>query len=212
MKGRERGRRTDSAHTACFGGIALINFHNMPKGGLKEEHMASMMQGTAPTLPAEDAGVMALVCTLYEQGARAECLRLLLRLSAAGKRTAPLLYNMALCLDQAGQTERALSCLENALSSLRVGRRERRKPTGDEEALRILYECQCARAGYRFPMRMEEAACLPDYARERILRLMITLCARLGDAARVRSLAASLPGKHFDDVEKALAETAERES
>lgn len=174
--------------------------------------MDDMSIGAAPAEHTDEGAIMSLACTLYEQGAWAETFRLLRRLSASGERSAPLLYNMALCLDQAGQTERALSCLEKALSSLRGGRRERRKPTGDEETLRILYECQCARAGYCFPMRMEEAACLPDYARERILRLMITLCARLGDAARVRSLAASLPGKHFDDVEKALTETAERES
>lgn len=212
MKGRERGRRTDSAHTACFGGIALINFHNMPKGGLKEEHMASMMQGTAPTLPAEDAGVMALVCTLYEQGARAECLRLLLRLSAVGKRTAPLLYNMALCLEQAGQEERALTCLEKALACLRGGKKPPAGPPGEEDALRILHEQQCAQARYRFPMREEEAVSLPEYARERILRLMIDLCARRHDGARVRSLSASLPGKRFDNVEKALEQTAKKET
>ena len=57
-----------------------------------------MLIETAPTLRAEEETVMALACVLYEQGARAESFRLLLRLSAAGNRTAPLFYNQALCL------------------------------------------------------------------------------------------------------------------
>lgn len=71
---------------------------------------------------------------------------------------------------------------------------EREKPSGEEETLRILYEKQCEQAGYRFPMREEAAACLPAYARERVLRVLIDLCARQKDGARVRSLAASLAG------------------
>ena len=172
--------------------------------------MTGMLTGTAPTSRMEEETVMALACTLYERGARAESFRLLRRLSASGKRTAPLLYNMALCLEEAGQGEQAVSCLEKALSCLSGGKRER-LPTGDEEALRILYERQCGQAEYRFPMRAEEAACLPDYARERILRLLIDLCARRNDGARGRSLAASLPGRRFDNVEKALMHTAEKE-
>lgn len=160
------------------------------------------------TLQTEASTEMTLACTLYEQGARAECLRLLLRMSATGKQSAPLLYNTALCLEQAGQREQALSCLEKALSRLRGSRGEQLRISGAEEALDILRECQCERAEYRFPMRMEEAACLPDYARERILRLMIDICAQLGDGTRVRSLAASLSGKHFANVEKALRQTA----
>lgn len=155
---------------------------------------------------------MALACALYEQGAWAESFRLLLRLSAAGKRTAPLFYNQALCLEQAGQTEKAVACLENALACLKDGKREPETPFGEEETLRILYERQCAQARYRFPMREEEAACLPAYARERVLRLLIDLCARQKDGARVRSLAASLPGKRFENLEKALLETAEKET
>lgn len=60
-----------------------------------------MPNGAAPTLPAKEEAVMALACTLYEQGATAECFRLLQRLSASGARTAPLLYNTALCLEEA---------------------------------------------------------------------------------------------------------------
>lgn len=174
--------------------------------------MGSLPTGAASTLPHDEATVMTLACALYEQGAWAECLRLLLRLSAAGKRTAPLLYNTALCLERAGQEERALACLEKALACLRGGKREPSKPSGEEEALHILHERQCAQAEYRFPMQEEEAACLPDYARERILRLMIDLCARQHDGIRVRSLSASLPGKRFANVEKALEQTAKKET
>ena len=65
-----------------------------------------MPNGAAPALPAKQEAMMALACTLYEQGAPAECFRLLQRLSASGVRTAPLLYNTALCLEEAGQPER----------------------------------------------------------------------------------------------------------
>lgn len=84
--------------------------------------MNGMPIGADPTLQENEETVMALVCTLYEQGALAECFRLLLRLSAAGTRTAPLLYNEALCLERAGQRERAISCLEKALSCLKGGK------------------------------------------------------------------------------------------
>ncbi len=170
-----------------------------------------MRTGTAGGLSPEEETTMALACALYERGAWAESFRLLLRLSAAGKRTAPLLYNKALCLERAGRREEALSCLENALACLKSGKREWVKPSGEEAALQTLYEQQCAKAQYRFPMREEEAACLPDYARERVLRLMIDLYAQQKDGARVRGLAASLPGKHFDNLERALRETAEKE-
>lgn len=173
--------------------------------------MDGMLIGAAPTLPPEEK-VMALACILYEQGALAESFRLLQRLSASGKRTAPLLYNKALCLEQAGQREQAVSCLEKALSCLRGGKKERTKTSGEEEVLHVLQERQCGQARYRFPMREEEAVCLPDYARERILRLLIDLCAQQGDGARVRSLAASLPAGRFENVEKALLHTAEREA
>lgn len=172
--------------------------------------MAGMLFGASPPRQTEADAMMALVCVLYEQGARAECFRLLRRLSAAGIRTASLLYNEALCLAQAGQLERALSCLEKALSCLRGGQRGQAALSGEEEVLRTLDEQQCEQAGYRFPMREEEAACLPAYARERILRLMIDLCAQLNDGVRVRSLAASLPGRRFDNVEKALERTAQK--
>ncbi|OUO44598.1 hypothetical protein [Flavonifractor sp. An306] len=171
-----------------------------------------MLIETAPTLQTEEETVMALACVLYEQGARAESFRLLLRLSAAGNRTAPLFYNQALCLEQAGQREKAISCLEKALSCLKSGKRELEKPSGEAEVLRILYERQCAQAQYRFPMREAEAVCLPAYARERILRLMIDLCAQLNDGARVRTLVASLQGKRFENVEKALRQISEKET
>lgn len=112
---------------------------------------------------------------------------------------------------RAGQTEKAVACLEKALACLKVAKPEREKPSGEEETLRILYEKQCEQAGYRFPMREEEAACLPAYARERVLRVLIDLCARQKDGARVRSLAASLAGKSFANLEKALRETAKKE-
>ena len=53
---------------------------------------------------------------------------------------------------------------------------------------------------------------MPAYARERILRLMIDLCAQLNDGARVRTLAASLQGKRFENVEKALRQISEKET
>lgn len=56
------------------------------------------------------------------------------------------------------------------------------------------------------------APALPAYARERIIRLMIDLCAKQNDATRVKSLAASLPGKQFENVEKALIQTAGKEN
>lgn len=171
-----------------------------------------MLIGTAPALQREEETLMALACTLYERGAWAESFRLLLRLSAAGRRTAPLFYNEALCLEQAGQREKAISCLAKALSYLKGDKKDPEKPSGEEETLKTLYEQQCAGAQYRFPMREEEAVCLPAYARERILRLMIDLCAQQNDGARVRALAASLSGKRFENVEKALLQTSEKET
>lgn len=171
-----------------------------------------MLTGTAPALPGNEETVAALACTLYEQGAWAESFRMLLCLSAAGRKTAPLFYNQALCFEQAGQTDKALSCLEKALSCLKREKREPQKPTGEEETMQILYGQQCTRGGYRFPMREEEALCVPAYARERIIRLMIDLCAKQNDATRVKSLAASLPGKQFENVEKALIQTAGKEN
>ncbi len=170
------------------------------------------MIGSTPVLQKETETIMALACSLYEQGAWAESFRLLLRLSAAGVRTAPLFYNKALCFEQAGQWEKAISCLEKALSCLKGGKGNPEKPSGEEEVLQILYEQQCAQAQYRFPMREEEAICLPAYARQRILRLMIDLCARQNDGARVKSLAASLSGNHFENVEKALLQASEKEN
>lgn len=41
--------------------------------------------------------------------------------------------------------------------------------------------------------------------------MLIDLCARQKDGARVRSLAASLAGKSFANLEKALRETAKKE-
>ena len=121
-------------------------------------------------------------------------------------------YVQALCLEQAGQREEAISCLEKALSCLKSGKRELEKPSIEAEVLRILYERQCTQAQYRFPMREAEAVCLPAYARERILRLMIDLCAQLNDGARVRTLVASLQGKRFENVEKALRQISEKET
>lgn len=190
--------------------MASLDYRDMTVNAMtKAGHMDSMPNGTAPTLPLEEK-VMALACTLYEQGALAESFRLLQRLSASGKRTAPLLYNKALCLEQAGQPERAISCLEKALSCLRGGKKEQTKASGEEDVLLILRERQCTQARYRFPMREEEALYLPDYARERILRLLIDLCAQQGDGARVRNLAASLRGKCFTNVENALLQTTEK--
>lgn len=60
------------------------------------------MIGNTPVLQKETETIMALACSLYEQGAWAESFRLLLRLSAAGVRTTPLFYNKALCFEQAG--------------------------------------------------------------------------------------------------------------
>lgn len=173
--------------------------------------MDGRLIGASPPHAPTDEAAMALACALYEQGACAECFRVLLRLSTAGRRTAPLWYNMALCLEDAGQQERAFSCLEKALSGLK-GERAPTQPPGEAEVLRILHEQQCGQARYRFPMREDEASCLPDYARERILRLMIDLCAQRNDGSRVRSLAASLAGNHFDNVEKALRQTTEKEA
>lgn len=180
---------------------------------MKEGEVRGVLIKTDPASQKEEETAMTLACALYEQGAWAESFRLLLRLSAAGKRTAPLFYNKALCLERAGQCEEAISCLEKALSCLKGGKREWEKPSGEEEVLRILYDQQCAQAQYRFPMREEEAGCLPAYARERILRLMIDLCAQQKDGARVRTLAASLPGENrFENVEKALLQTIEKET
>lgn len=191
--------------------MASLDYRDMTVNAMtKAGHMDSMPNGAAPTLPPKEEAVMALACTLYEQGAPAESFRLLQRLSASGKRTAPLLYNKALCLEQAGQRERAISCLEKALSCLKAGKKEQTKAAGEEDALHVLQERQCEQAQYRFPMREEEALYLPDYARERILRLLIDLCAQQGDGARVRSLAASLRGKRFANVENALLQTAEK--
>lgn len=164
-----------------------------------------MLTGTAPALPENEETMTALACILYEQGAWAESFRLLLRLSAAGRKTAPLFYNQALCFEQAGQTDKALSCLTRE-------KREPQKTTGEEETMQILYGQQCDRGGYRFPMRDEEAVCLPAYARERIIRLMIDLCAKQNDGTRVKSLAASLLGKQFENVEKALLQTSGKEN
>lgn len=171
-----------------------------------------MLTETAPAFPGNEETVTAFACTLYEQGAGAESLRLLLRLSAAGRKTAPLFYNQALCFEQAGQTEKAVSCLEKALSCLKKEKKEPQKTSGEEETLQILYGQQCSRAGYRFPMREEEAVFVPAYARERILRLMIDLCAKQNDGTRVKSLAASLPGKQFENVEKALLQASGKEN
>ena len=57
----------------------------------------------------------------------------------------------------------------------------------------------------------EEAGLALACARERVLRVLIDLCARQKDGARVRSLAASLAGKSFANLEKALRETAKKE-
>lgn len=86
------------------------------------------------------------------------------------------------------------------------------RPSGEKASLRFLHEQQCEQAGYRFPWREEEAACLPDYARERILRLMLDLCAQRHDGTRARGLTASLPANHFTNVEDALLHTAERDA
>lgn len=48
-----------------------------------------MVTGTVPVQPQNEETVLALACSLYEQGARAESFRLLLRLSALGVKTAP---------------------------------------------------------------------------------------------------------------------------
>lgn len=179
---------------------------------MKKGKVNRMLMGTTPTLQKEEETVMSIACALYEQGAWAESFRLLLRLSAAGKRTAPLFYNEALCLEQAGQWEKAISCLEKALSCLKGEKKQQEKPCGEEETLEILRQKQRTQAKYRFPMREEEAIYLPAYARERILRLLIDLCARQNDGARVKALAASLPGKHFENVEKALLQISEKET
>lgn len=170
-----------------------------------------MLIGTGPTFQQNEETMMDLACALYERGAWAESFRLLLRLSTMGKRTAPLFYNQALCLERAGQREKAISCLEKALSCLKGGKREQEKPTGEEEILCILYQQQCTQAQYQFPMREEEATCLPVYARERILRLLIDLCAQQNDRGKVRALAAFLSGTCFKNVEKALLQTSEKE-
>lgn len=58
---------------------------------MKEGEVNGMLIGAAPRLQQKDEDtVMALVCALCEEGAWAEGFRLLLRMSAAGKRTAPL--------------------------------------------------------------------------------------------------------------------------
>lgn len=87
-----------------------------------------MVTGTVPVQPQNEETVLALACSLYEQGARAESFRLLLRLSALGVKTAPLYYNQALCFEQAGQPDKALSCLEKALSCVT-------KKNGNRESL-----------------------------------------------------------------------------
>ena len=61
------------------------------KATMKEWEVNDMLIGAAPTLRQRDEDtVMALVCALCEAGAWAESFCLLLRMSAAGKRTAPL--------------------------------------------------------------------------------------------------------------------------
>lgn len=58
---------------------------------MKEGEVNGMLIGAAPRLQQKDEDtVMALVCALCEEGAWTEGFRLLLRLSAEGKRTAPL--------------------------------------------------------------------------------------------------------------------------
>lgn len=171
-----------------------------------------MVTGTVPVQTQNEETVLALACSLYEQGARAESFRLLLRLSALGVKTAPLYYNQALCFEQAGQPDKALSCLEKALSCVTKEKREPGKPSGEEETLQVLYKQQCEQAAYRFPMKAEEPICLPAYARERILRLMIDICVQQNDTARAKALAASLPGNHLENVENALLHTTEKEN
>lgn len=165
-----------------------------------------------PTTQSQEKEMMDLACFLYEQGAWAESFRLLLRLAAAGIRTASLFYNQALCLEHAGDTNKAVSCLEKALFCLPREKRDTEKPSGEEDVLQNLYEQQCVSAVYCFPMREEECIYLPAYARERILRLMIDLGAQQNDGARVRALTASLPGKYFKNVENALLRISEKEN
>ena len=169
--------------------------------------MDSKLIGSAPTLNNDDKTMMTLACELYERGAWAECFRLLLRLFASGIKTASLFINKALCLLQVNKLDKAIECLEKALTYLKTTKREQEKTTGFEEIILDLYQIQCKNANYIFPMREEEVEYLPTYARERILRLLIDLCAQQNDGARVKTLAASLPGKSFDNIAKALLQT-----
>lgn len=166
--------------------------------------MDGKLMGTTPTLNSEDKPIMTLACQLYERGAWAECFRLLLRLSASGIKTASLFYNQALCVLQANKVDKAIEYLEKALACFKSTKREQEKPTGLEEVILHLYQQQCAQAQYIFPMTEEEVTYLPTYARERVLRLLIDLCAQQNDGIRVKTLTASLAGKHFENVEKAL--------
>lgn len=174
--------------------------------------MDSKLMGTTSTFQKDENEIMSLACDLYERGAWAESFRLLLRLSSAGAKSASLFYNEALCVWHAGNVDKAIEYLEKALVCLKSGKREQEKPTGEEQTILTLYQQQCAQAQYTFAMRQEEVEYLPTYARERILRLLIDLCAQQNDGARVRTLAASLPSKNFENINKALLQTSTKEN
>lgn len=154
--------------------------------------------GSAETFSAQ----FSLACCLYQNGAYADAYRLFLALSK--EKTHPIvLLNLGLCYLSAQEWQYALNTFEKIPSLIKQQHLGTVLP--NDTTYGALLSPSGKSDGYRMPLPETAADYAPEYALSTVQRLMIDCCVQLDLWDRVRSLAGPLRGKHYANVEQALA-------
>lgn len=115
----------------------------------------------------------------------------------------PSVYvNVALCQMKVGAFNDALQNLDAALSMLNKTTQD---PLRTDETYSKLIRLQAATDGHLEPMKLDLPSQYPKIAEEIILRIIADVCAETGNRERVERIAASLSGKGYSNIERALA-------
>lgn len=110
-------------------------------------------------------------------------------------------FNLALCQVNVGEYGEAVQNLEKAQSFLKNSGPER--PKADETYSKLM-RLQAENDSQLYPMKFELPILYPKITEDTILRLMADAYAEIGDNGKVENIAASLSGKGYANVERAL--------
>ena len=124
-------------------------------------------------------------------------------------------YNLSLCYFAAGETQKAFECAEKVFSMLKKKPPVPpvpKNPLTAQNTFTVLSQSTAGQTDYLKPMPRKLPEMLPDAAKRNVLRLLIDLCAALGNFDGVLSYAGTLQmnEKNYENVAKAVEEAKKR--